>query len=349
VGQLTAFSKLPQSLFAVENSYSLKLSRRDNLNTFLIAEELGRRNCEVEWVKYGMIRVKVNGTYLAFRETFAPQTSAVCVHACENKPMAALLLREAGLEVAEGRSFSARHVGKALAYAARLGQPVVIKPATGGKGKGVTVGVSMKNAFAEAFALAASLGRRVVVERQFRDCVEARFLVSGGRCVAVAGCRPPLIVGNGVLSVSQLIDSKNRSRAKNPHLRNRLIRLDAHRIRLIGRQGYELSDVVKQGDEVLIDSKAGFATGGDSFDLTDYVHPSFFEVSTRASAAVFGADPVGLDILAHDFTKPAAAGNYVICEINTRPALGGHHFPVYGAPRNVASSIVEEALRVATR
>jgi len=84
-----------------------------------------------------------------------------------------------------------------------------------------------------------------------------------------------MIVGNGVLSVSQLIDSKNRSRAKNPHLRSRLIRLDAHRIRLIGQQGYRLNDVVKQGEEVLIDSKAGFATGGDSFDLTDYVHPSF--------------------------------------------------------------------------
>lgn len=344
-----AFSKLPKSLFAVENSYSLKLSRRVSLNMFLIANELMERDYEVEWVKYAMIRVKVNGAYLAFRGTHSPQTSAVCVHACRNKPTAALLLREAGLEVAEGRAFSARDYGKALAYAARLGQPVVIKPAKRGRGRGVTVGISLKKAFLEAFALAASLGSRVLVERQFRDCVEARFLVTGGRCVAVTGCRPPMVIGNGVDSFSQLIDSKNRSRANNPHLCDRLIKLDAHRIHFIGQQGYRLSDIVKQGDEIIIDSKAGLSTGGDSLDLTDYVHASFLDVSTRASAAVFNADPVGLDILARDFTKPAEAGNYVICEINTFPALGGHHFPVYGAPRNVASSIVDQVLRMAVR
>ena len=349
MGHVTALSKFPKSFFAVENSYSLKLSPRDNLNAFLIAEELRRRNYEVEWVRLGMIRFMVNGTYLAFRESQAPHTSKIAVDVCWDKPMTALLLRGAGLEVAEGREFSARKYAAAIRYASRLGQPVVIKPAKGGKGIGVTVGISLKNAFAEAFALAASLSRTVLIERQFRDCVEARFLVTGGRCVAVVGRRPPIVIGNGFDTVTQLIEAKNRMRARNPNLAKRLITMDAHRIGFIGQQGYQLSDIPKEGDEIVIDLKAGLSTGADSFDLTDYVHSSFLDVSARATAAVFNADPAGVDILARDFAKPAEAGNYMICEINTRPGLGGHHFPVYGTSRNVASPIVDHALRVAAR
>jgi D-alanine-D-alanine ligase-like ATP-grasp enzyme/acylphosphatase len=331
----------------VENSYSSKLSTRESINTLLIANELKARNYQVEWINKRIIRFRHKGRYLAFRETHAPYTSMVSVHVCVHKAITATLLRRAGLEVADGRTFFPDSLSEASAYASQLASPVVVKPQAGGKGKGVTVGVSGENAFIEAFKFAGSAGGRVLVERQFEDCVEARFLVAGGRCVAVVGRRPPMVVGNGVDSVAQLIDARNQFRSANPHLRNRLIELNPHRISFISQQGYQLSDVPKPNHEIIIDLKAGFSTGADSFDLTDYVHPSFIEVAARGAAAVFDADPAGVDILVRDFRKPAVAGNYIICEINTVPGIGGHHFPVYGTPRNVASAIVDHALRVA--
>jgi D-alanine-D-alanine ligase-like ATP-grasp enzyme/acylphosphatase len=342
-----ALAKLPTALFVMENSYPLNLPTGVSINTFLIANELKKRRYEVEWISWGVIRFRCNGRYLAFRESHAPHTSTVSVYGCVNKAMSTTLLRQAGLEVAEGRTFLSNDTAKASAYAARLGPPVVIKPQSGGKGKGVTVGVSLGQPFDEAFALAASQGGKVLVERQFTNCIEARFLVTGGRCVAVAGRRPPIVIGNGVDSVYQLIHAKNQLRSNNPHLRNRLIKMDVHRISFIGEQGYQLSDVPKQEARIMIDLKAGFSTGADSVDLTDYVHPSFLEASARAAAAVFDTDPAGVDILARDFTRPAEADNYIICEINTVPGLGGHHFPVYGTPRNVASAIVAQTLRMA--
>ena len=61
----------------------------------------------------------------------------------------------------------------------------------------------------------------------------------------------------------------------------------------------------------------------------------------RAAGAVPGLDVIGVDILSFGFSQEATKENYIVIEANTRPGLGGHLYPVYGTPRNVARAIVE--------
>lgn len=61
--------------------------------------------------------------------------------------------------------------------------------------------------------------------------------------------------------------------------------------------------------------------------------------------AFAGLGLCGVDMIATDWSQPAAAGNYIIVEVNSRPAIGCHHFPWEGKSRNVAAAIVDACLQ----
>lgn len=317
-----------------------------DLNAQLLAIELIERGYEPKWLRRNLFVIEVNGTRYGFSGAQTPTTSSVAVRIAKQKALAAEMLRESGVAVAEGRVFEADNLELAAKYAENLASPVVVKPNDGRKGLAVTVGVKPGPEFDSAFRLATEHSNEVLVERQFTNAVEARFLVVGDTCVAVSGRKPPTVVGNGRDTVQQLIDTKNRKRRKNPDTRNLPIKLDDNRIGQLAIQGYTVDDIPADGAIVVIDRKAGISTGGDSVDLTDDVHPSYLRVATTAASAIAGLDPAGVDILARDFAATATPTNHIVCEMNSGPGFSTHHFPVEGRPRNVAKAIVDHTLRV---
>ena len=160
---------------------------------------------------------------------------------------------------------------------------------------------------------------------------------------------PPAIIGNGVRSIKQLLEAKNALRSRNPHLRSRPIKVDLHRLAILRSQGYDLNSVPPKGQSVLVDLKAGFSTGASSCNITSHVHPLMKGVVERAAGAVGGLDVVGVDILARDHSAAPENGNYIVVEANTRPGIGGHHFPSFGAPINVCRIIAESCVRKMAR
>jgi D-alanine-D-alanine ligase-like ATP-grasp enzyme len=106
------------------------------------------------------------------------------VRAATDKALSRLLLTGAQLPVATGREFKAE-AGKeaAAAFAHSLGTSVV-KPVHGRLGTGVTVDITSREAFDDAWPRAAKASRgRVLVEEHFSG-QEAGFLVVNGRSVA---------------------------------------------------------------------------------------------------------------------------------------------------------------------
>jgi len=250
----------------------------------------------------------------------------------------------AGVSIAKGKFFRINQKKEAEEFALSM-KTCVVKPADGNRGKGVTVGVSNKNAFEIAWLNAASLTKDgILIEEQFMGGVEARYLVINNRCVAVIKRIPPHVIGNGFDTVDILINKKNQVRNTNPSLSYRPIIMNQHRISVIQKQGLELDSVPDKDKIVLIDWKAGLSTGADSYDITDEVHPLFKKVAEKISLTVPGLDIIGVDILAHDHFKEPNSSNHIVVEANTRPDIGGHHYPVYGKPRNVSRLIVEHAL-----
>jgi D-alanine-D-alanine ligase-like ATP-grasp enzyme len=333
----------------VNSTQAVRLDSTRDVSTQLIAAELQRRDIDVQWLGRNYIVADADGTRLGYIATDSHATGAAAVRAARRKDLTRQLLTDAGLAIARGAAFDPESGRAEAALLAQSLSRVVVKPVDGNMGRGVTVGVSEPAEFERAWNAAAACTRRgVLVEEQFMG-TEGRFLVVGARCVAAIKRIAPYVDGDGHHNIADLIRFKNADRAKNPNLRKRLIEIDDHRLDVLREQGYDLSSVPASGARVLLDLKGNISTGAESVDITETVHTSFLDVAARAVAAFPGLDVAGVDLIAHDFTQPATGQNYIVCEMNNRPGIGSHHFPMHGAPRDAAAAIVELHLRASRR
>ncbi len=315
------------------------------MSAHLLALEVLRRGHEVGWLSHAYFVADIDGYMIGFWSTRSNLVSSVAAKTAARKDMTSRLLRANGIAVADFRTVSAKNRGRGLVVAKRLGYPLVVKPIAGMKGRGVTVDVRSSRSFRAAWDDAVeTAARRVILERYFPGR-EARFLMVGERSVAATAKIPPHVIGDGHRTIQQLIDAKNEARKTNPHLGTRPIVLHDHRLARLRAAGLDPQSVPSEGERVDLDVKASFSDGADSADVTEVVHPTYHDVVARVGRAFPGLELAGVDLLAHDFEQPANPQNHVVCEVNSMPALGAHHFPGVGESRDVASLIVDHTLR----
>lgn len=327
---------------------------KHELSTQLMAREVLSRGHEPRWLRNALFVIDVDGIVLGWNMTRCTVTSTIAAEITGRKDYARQLLTQFGVNVALGRSFSGDQQEAALLFAQSAGWPLVVKPAGQGGGRGVTVGIKSDEEFLEAWANALP-SRRVVIEQQF-DGDEARFTVVGGQFVAVAGRRRPNVVGDGSSTIHDLVTSKQRARASNPHLANKPLHLTDARIGFLLEQGLSPEFVPATGATVWLEARGGAAGapstwthGADSVEMTEVVHNSYIEVALNAYHAFPQLGVAGIDIIAKDFSVPADKENHIVLEVNSRPAIGAHHFPSIGSSQDVAKAIVDECFRYVGR
>lgn len=224
-------------------------------------------------------------------------------------------------------------------FATKLAKPVVVKPIKGTRGRGVSLGLSDKSEIVDAYHKAkSSIG--VLVEEQVSG-IEYRFFVLGGQVLSVLGKKSAHVVGDGTLSVSELVDEKNELRALNPRLMTSLIPKDEWVEQNLAKQSLTWESIPVEGVEVVLRHEANISLGADSFDATDSVPEIAKQAAIEAVAAIPGLDWAGVDVMVDTSDKSAPAA-YII-EVNTGPGIGGHHFPMRGAPRDLATPIWRRA------
>ena len=338
-----------QTSYSVPASWSgggetFTFDRTRQTNSLLIAHELNRLGYEPEWISSGYLRVETDQGRAAFHVSSSHRTPQSAVKAVEDKYIGKQLLETAGLSVARGKLFTDEQDYAEVQSLFHQLKKAVVKPVDGAKGNGVTVDVTTAGQLARAWQRAWSVtSRGVVVEEHFSG-TEARFLVAGGECVAVARRTPPAILGDGKSSLKELINEKNKHRSLNPHLYNRPVILTPERVDRLRQHGLSVFSVLPAGEEYIIDYIGGFSTGADSLDVTDDVDESYKRVAIEAVQAVPGLEVSGVDIMAQDFSEPASAANHITVELNSQPGLGSHHFPMMGRSRNAAGKVIASAL-----
>lgn len=310
----------------------------------LVRSAFEARGCSVD--HFGqLLRVSLDGRSCFFnRFNDTSYTSLLAYKMSKNKIVARKLMAEAGLSVADGGDYATNQKEAARAKVEKLGD-AVLKPSNGRKGLGVVVGVTAESFDSAWEDCVKHCSQRVLVERAFRGGIEARYFVIDGVCVAVAQRIPPFVLGDGQSSIRALVAARNAQRARNPNLAGRPIRLDASRERALLAQGHRPDDILPEGAFVIIDWKANLSTGADSVDITDLVSPEMKTVAGQAVQAVPGLHLAGVDIMAHDHSARPAPGNHIIIEINTGPGIGGHQYPAYGTPRDIATLIAGSCIR----
>lgn len=325
------------------NSYTDELSdlarnahKAHLLGPWLIARVAESEGAEVTWFSKAMFIATLNDVQVFFWDVRSNE-SAVGGKIATHKLFTHRFLDRGN--VSKPRYKVVHSAEGAANFAAKLAKPVVVKPIKGTRGRGVSLGLSDKSEIIDAYHKAkSSIG--VLVEEQVCG-IEYRFFVLGGQVLSVLGKKSAHVVGDGTLSVSELVDAKNELRALNPRLMTSLIPKDEWVEQNLAKQSLTWESIPAEGQEVVLRQEANISLGADSFDATDSVPEIAKQAAIEAVMAIPGLDWAGVDVMVDtsDESEPAA---YII-EVNTGPGIGGHHFPMRGAPRDLATPIWRRA------
>lgn len=282
----------------------------------IIVDEARRRGIDVDVIDAGagFFRLTYGGRSIRCRESLSELTSAVAMSICDDKAVTRRLVEAAGVAVPD--EIEATDADAARAMLERH-ERIVLKPARGEQGRGISVALGAEDDIEAAFARAREVCERVLVE-EFVAGEDLRLVVIDHRVVAAAIRRAARVFGDGHSSLRELIGTQSRRRAAATG-GEASIPLDAETERTVRAAGLSLDDVVGEGREVQVRRTANLHTGGTLHDVTDDVHPALCDAAVRVSRAV-DIPVVGVDLMVQSHVGP----DYRFIEANERPGLANH-------------------------
>lgn len=282
----------------------------------IVADEARRRGIGVEVLdaEWGELRLSHGGRSIVTRESLSELTSAVAMSRCDDKRITRRIVQSAGLSVPRGRT--ATGDDDDVAFLDEVGE-IVVKPARGEQGHGITVGVTDVDQLEKAVAIAQQHCPDVLLE-ELVEGEDLRVIVIGHEVVAAAVRKPAAVIGDGRSTVGRLITAQSRRREVATGGESRIPLDDGTRDTVQG-QGYDLDDVLPEGVTLQVRRTANVHTGGTIHDVTPQLHPALVTAAVRASRAL-DIPVTGLDFLVPDVSGP----EHVLIEANERPGLANH-------------------------
>jgi GNAT-family acetyltransferase (TIGR03103 family) len=316
------FEQVPVFCIKRKNEINEKLflgpASETGLNVYarIIVDEARRRGIGVDVIdaKAGYFTLSLGGRSVTCRESLSELTTAVAMSRCDDKSVTRRVLAKAGLKLPT--QVDASDEASVAALLAEHGR-VVVKPARGEQGRGISVDLREMAEVRRAIEMAERFCEQVLVEQMVTG-QDLRVIVIDNKVVAGAIRRPAEIKGDGERSVRALIEKQSRRRERATQGESR-IPLDAETERAVRLAGYGMDDVPGPGTPICVRKTANLHTGGTIHDVTDRLHPRLVEASVRAAQAL-SIPVVGLDLLVSDVSRP----DYVIIEANERPGLANH-------------------------
>ena len=233
----------------------------------------------------------------------------------------------------------------AIAAAEEIGYPVAVKPVSGHKGIGVTANIEDERDLILAFRQinSDSYSQRIpiIVEQNVKG-LDFRLLCVGGKFVAGLERRPPFVVGDGKLTIKELIEQENDTVARQDTPTSTLtkIRPDARMDNYLEQQGLSLHSIPKPDQTVYLSQVANISGGGVSIDVTNKVHPDNQKLAASI-AQYFRLVCLGVDVITEDISQSWQETDLAVLEINASPGVFMHLYPAIGEGVDVPSQILK--------
>ncbi len=298
----------------------------------------------IPWLRlndYSLVQFGHGKYQKRIQATVTSDTSTIATSLASDKEGTHSILRDMGLPVPKQTMFISED--EAVSAVNRMGYPVVVKPLDANHGRGISINLTTDDEVREAFHVAKEQGRsRHVIAESFVTGYDHRMLVVNNELVAVAKRVPGHVVGDGKLSIAELVDIVNSDPRRGIGHEKVLTRLelDGQARRLMEDAGYTEETVLKKDEAFFLRSTANLSTGGTAIDLTDVVHPDNREMAVRAVRAV-GLDIGGVDFITEDITYSYKDVGGGIVEVNAGPGFRMHVAPSEGEPRDVAGKVLD--------
>ena len=316
------FERIPAFALKNKNAFNEPLfmgkQPEANLNPYatIIVTEARRRGIGVEVIdtEAGYFALVLGGRRIVCRESLSELTTAVAMSRCDDKSVTHRLLKRNGLRVPEQTRVEA--LDQAEAFLSRMGS-LVVKPARGEQGAGISVDVRDPDVLEKAILAARRICETVILE-EYVPGDDLRIVVIDFEVVAAAVRRPPQVVGTGQHSIRDLIQAQSRRRRAATGGESSIPQ-DEETERCIHQAGYGIRDVLPAGEVLTVRKTANLHTGGTIHDVTAELHPKLVEEAC-AAARVLDIPVTGLDFIVPSVSEP----DYVIIEANERPGLANH-------------------------
>lgn len=290
----------------------------DGLNVYaqIIVNEARRRGilAEVIDAPFGYFKLTFGGRSVVCRESLSELTSAVAMSRCDDKRVTRRVLTAGGLRAPA--QIEADDESNVVRFLAEHGR-VVVKPARGEQGHGISVDLSTLEDVHAAIERARHYCDDVIIEELVAG-QDLRIVVIDHVVVAAATRRPAQVVGDGKTPLRQLIERHSQRRAAATNGESR-IPLDAETDRCVAEAGHTMDTVLPEGLVLAVRRTANLHTGGTIHDVTAELHP------TLRSVAEEGSRLLDIPVVGFDFMVPELDGEvYAIIEANERPGLANH-------------------------
>jgi D-alanine-D-alanine ligase-like ATP-grasp enzyme len=303
----------------------------------LIWREATRRGIPMEQVVFlgnpiEQYRARFDGRWVYFDSIPVPPALARENRSwIDDKLALAHKLEEHGLSVPKARGVTSW--SEAERAFTEMQKPVIVKPRRGSRGRHTTTRIETLLELRAAYDLAREIAREVVIEEHLFGSV-CRATVVDGELVGFFRADPPQVVGDGVHTIGELIEEKNRTR----HERLGEVLITDDLISFIRRAGYTLESVLPHGVVLDLSAKTGRFYGGHTREMLPEVHPKMHEIFAKA-AAVVGAPVAGFDLISANPQSDPDAERWGIIECNSLPFIDLHYYALHGEPVDVAKHI----------
>jgi len=250
---------------------------------------------------------------------FTSQSTYMATVLSTHKHIASKLMQNHGLPIPS--SFVANNVREALNWAHKAGYPVVIKPTSKDMGIGVTADIQDDSELERAFNKAKAYGA-VLVEKYIPG-EKYRLFVLDGECIGAYCTVPAHVVGDGKLSIVELMRRKSIERALDPDLSESAFPdPDGFESKeYLFKSGLTPNHVPKSGEFIRLSSPANVRAGGErKFLNLEKIHPDNIQIAEIA-AKLFEIDVAGVDFITRDISRSWSETGGAINEINVNPAL----------------------------
>lgn len=273
-----------------------------------------------------------------FDESSGDKNTEEAFNICRDKALTSEYLMKANVPIPLGEKFGPEtSIEEMINRTKNLTYPLVVKPTDESSGRGVVTNITTKEQLNDALI-------RLRQHEQYEHIIiqehvhgdEIRIYVLDDNVIAATNRLPANVIGDGRSTVTQLINEKNQQRKSVPHLYFRPIIIDARLRNVIERQGYTLDTILKKGERLFVREVSNISTGGDPVDVTDQLTDEQRKIAIAATKAIPGLVHCGVDMIVPEDSKSG-----VILEVNTRPGIGSHLFPIEGKARDIPKELID--------
>ena len=305
----------------------------------IVKEAIHRGIPYIRLNRYSLCQLGYGANQKRIQATVTSDTSSIGVELACDKEDSKYLLEQAEVPVPKGEVVrSERGLADAIRY---VGYPLVLKPIGGNHGRGITTDIRDEETAIAALHKAKEVSRSVIVEKYITGD-DYRLLVINYKLVAASKRTPAHVVGDGKLTVHELIDQVNEDPRRGYGHEKVLtsIKVDAMTENILKKSGVELNDILENGQILYLKDTANLSTGGTATDVFDRVHPMNVFMAERI-AKIIGLDICGIDVMTSDISIPLEETGGAVLEVNAGPGFRMHLAPTEGLARNVAAHVID--------